>query len=174
MLQQSQLLNMALVPDDVVYTPEWVARDMVEFFQPSGTILDPCKGEGVFLKYLPPNTLWCEITEGRDFFKFTTPVDFIFGNPPYKVFSKWMSHSMSIASNIVYLIPLNKTFNSGKFLLELKEWGLPAKMRYYGTGSELGFPIGFAAGAVHFQRGYYGAMSLSFYAIPPNIRPSGY
>jgi hypothetical protein len=169
-LQQAQLLQMALDPIDVVYTPDWVARDMVNFFQPTGRILEPCKGRGVFLKYLPTTAEWCEIDEGRDFFKFSERVDYLFGNPPYKIFSKWMAHSMSIADNIIYLIPLNKTFNSGKFLLELKEWGLPAHMRYYGTGAELDFPIGFAAGAVHFRRGNRGGMAISFYeaqASPP-------
>lgn len=52
--QQAQLLNIILDPKDVVYTPDWVADDMVSFFQPSGKILEPSKGEGVFLKYLPP------------------------------------------------------------------------------------------------------------------------
>ena len=161
MLQQAQLLNVALDPQDVVYTPDWVAADMVAHFKPSGRIVEPCKGEGVFMQYLP-TAEWCEIAEGKDFFQFVEPVDYLFGNPPYRIFSKWMAHSMSIAQNIVYLIPLNKTFNSGKFLLELNEWGLPKHMRYYGTGSELGFPIGFAAGAVHFQKGWRGAMGLSF------------
>jgi hypothetical protein len=172
LLQQAQLLNVALDPQDVVYTPDWVAADMVAHFKPSGRVVEPCKGEGVFMKYLPAAE-WCEIAEGKDFFKFVEPVDYLFGNPPYKIFSKWMDHSMSIAQNIVYLIPLNKTFNSGKFLLELKEWGFPVHMRYYGTGSELGFPIGFAAGAVHFKRGYRGAMGFSYASTPPNTACSG-
>ncbi len=40
-------------PKDIVYTPEDVAKDIVSFYKPSGKVLDPCKGEGVFLKYLP-------------------------------------------------------------------------------------------------------------------------
>lgn len=50
-MSQLQLLNIALNEKDIVYAPDWVARDMVEFFRPS--ILEPCKGDGVFLKYLP-------------------------------------------------------------------------------------------------------------------------
>ena len=30
---------------DRVYTPEWVARDMLEHFRPSGRILEPCRGD---------------------------------------------------------------------------------------------------------------------------------
>lgn len=67
MTSQPQLLQIALDPGDVVYTPDWVARDMVEYFKPSGRILEPCAGDGAFLEYLP-GAEWCEIEKGRDFF----------------------------------------------------------------------------------------------------------
>ena len=158
---QPQLLEMALDPRDVVYTPDWVARDMVEYFKPTGKILEPCIGAGVFMKYLPKDTEWCEIEKGRDFFKWNTAVKWIIGNPPYTVFSEWMSHSMKIANNIVYLIPLNKPFNSGKMIKEWKEYGGIVEIRYYANGGALGFPIGFACGAVHFQRGYKGDTKIT-------------
>ena len=58
-----------LNPNDVVFTPSHIAKKIVEMFNPQGKILEPCKGEGAFLKYLPEDTLWCEITEGKDFFE---------------------------------------------------------------------------------------------------------
>ena len=160
---QPQLLQIALDPGDVVYTPDWVARDMVNFFKPSGRILEPCAGDGVFLRHLPPETEWCEIEKGRDFFAWREQVDWCFGNPPYSVFSKWLGHSFQVADNIVYLIPLTRLFNSGYFLRRLHTWGGIAHMRYYGDGGELDFPIGFAIGAVHFQRNYTGGMYTSLY-----------
>jgi len=30
---------------DVVFTPDWVAKDIFDFFKPTGVILDPCRGE---------------------------------------------------------------------------------------------------------------------------------
>ena len=30
---------------DVVFTPDWVAKDIVDYFKPTGIILDPCKGK---------------------------------------------------------------------------------------------------------------------------------
>lgn len=166
MMAQMQLLKMPLDEKDVVYTPDWVARDMVEFFKPTGRILEPCKGDGVFLRYLPPDTEWCEITEGRDFFAWTEPVDWIIGNPPYIIFADWMRHSMTIANDICYLIPANKPFNSGKMLQEWHDWGRIIHLRYYANGGALGFPIGFAIGAVHFQRGYTGPMYTTIAAQP--------
>ena len=81
-MSQMQLLHINLNPADRVYTNDWVVADMVDFFKPSGRILDPCKGDGVFLKYLP-GADWCEIEKGKDFFAWSNPVDWVFGNPPY-------------------------------------------------------------------------------------------
>lgn len=162
MSAQPQLLQVALVSKDVVYTPDWVACDMVDFFKPSGKILEPSAGDGVFLRYLP-TAEWCEIERGRDFFEYKAAVDWCFGNPPYSVFSEWMAHSMEIAENICYLIPLNKPFNSGKMIKEWKAYGGIVHIRYYANGGALGFPIGFACGAVWFQRKYTGGTEITVY-----------
>ena len=162
-LQQPQLLQMPLDNKDVVYTPEWAARDMVEFFQPTGRILDPCKGDGVFLKFLPWDVEWCEIQEGRDFYQWATPVDWLVGNPPYKQFGKWMYHSMAIARHILYLLPLDKPFISWKMMRTMKQWGSIKHMRAYGMGTQLCFPMGFAVGAIYFQKDYHGPMYISYY-----------
>jgi hypothetical protein len=160
---QPQLLQIPLDPGDVVYTPDWVARDMVEFFKPSGRILEPCAGDGVFLKYLPDGTEWCEIEKGRDFFAWNEQVDWIVGNPPYAGFREWNSHSFKISKNIVYLFPVGKLFNSVKGYLEILRYGGIVHMRLYGTGNSIGWDLGFLVGAVHFQRGYTGPMYSSIY-----------
>ena len=167
MSSQPQLLQIALDPGDVVYTPDWVAKDMVDFFKPTGRILEPCAGDGVFLKYLPPKTEWCEIQKGRDFFSWRERVDFCFGNPPFKVFMSWLEHSFTIADNVIYVIPANKAFNSFRTLKAIFEYGGIVHMRVYGGGASLDFPIGFAVAAVHFKRGYTGGMHTSFYGPTP-------
>jgi hypothetical protein len=63
---------------------------------------------------------------------------------------------------VVYLLPLDKPFISGKMMRTMKSWGSVKHMRFYGTGTELGFPMGFAVGALHFQKDYHGAMSISY------------
>ena len=158
MTTQPQLLQIPLDTGDVVYTPDWVARDMVDFFKPTGRILEPCKGDGVFMKYLPDDTEWCEIQDGRDFFAWHEPVDWIIGNPPYSATSEWIYKSMEIAKDFVYLVPTQKPFYSMKMAKFMESRGKIKHMRYYGTGSELGFPTGFACGAVHFQKDYRGPM----------------
>jgi len=149
---------------DIVHTPVDVAKDIVAFFKPTGKCLDPCRGAGEFLQYLPPGTDWCEIREGRDFFDYHHEVDWIVGNPPYSVFADWLRHSFTIARNIVYLIPANKAFNSYKMMREIDAYGGIAHIYVIGPGSQLRFPIGFAIAAVHFKRGYAGGTQTTFRA----------
>ena len=160
---QPQLLQIPLDLGDVVYTPDWVARDMVEFFKPSGRILEPCKGDGVFLKYLPPHTEWCEIQEGRDFFAWSEPVDWIISNPPYRTFDDFLTHGYRVARNCVWLVPLKNFFTAHLRILRAWEYGWLKNMRIYGTGGRLGFPMGNSIGALHFQRGYTGPMYTTIY-----------
>lgn len=160
---QAQLLPMALNPRDVVYTPDDVARDVVNFFKPTGRILEPSAGDGAFLKYLPPDTDWCEIEKGRDFFACHEHYDWIIGNPPYSIFSDFMRHAFKLADNVVFVIPINKAFNSMKMMREIFEYGgIPAVYVIDGGGRLNFVEIGFTIGAVHFQRGYKGGMFTVF------------
>ena len=162
---------------DVVYTPEWAALDMIEHFRPSGTILDPCRGRGAFHNLMPEGSPWCEITDGRDFYDWTSPVDWAIGNPPYSMTRAWFRHSYTIADNLVYLIPLRNLFSGYGFVREVYEYGGIAEIRCYGTGGRLGFPMGNAVGAIHARRGHKGPMRMSFYdsiAAPvANLDPFG-
>lgn len=153
--------------DDIVLTPDPVAQAIVERFKPSGRILDPCKGDGAFLQFMP-GADWCEVREGRNFYDWTTPVDWIVSNPPYSIFADFLRHSFTVAENIVYLIPVNKAFNSEKMMREIWKWGGIRTCFTVSGGGALGFPIGFCIGALHFERGYRGGMNVEFYT--PNVR----
>lgn len=163
MATQPQLFLTQMNPADAVYTPEWVAQDMIRFFDPVGRILEPCKGTGQIFAYLPEGADFCEITEGRDFYAWTQPVDWIISNPPYSDFIRWIEHSYSICENIVYLLPLQKVFNAFGTLSIFRRHGWIRHVRVYGTGSRLNFPMGNAIGACWFQRGYEGDTSWSWY-----------
>ena len=165
-MEQPQLLPITLNKQDVVYTPDWVAADMVEFFKPSGRILEPCKGDGVFLKYLP-TAEWCEIREGRDFFAWTEHVDWVIGNPPFKQFDKWMQHSFDIANNLVYVIPSDKPFNSLPRARMFATNGGIVHMRYYVDGPQMNMPeVHRPLAAFYFKKGYKGEMATSIYQLP--------
>lgn len=158
---QPALFDMPII-NDIVSTPPELARDMVDYFMPVGICLDPCRGSSrVFFHMLPPHALWCEISEGKDFYSCDTRVDWIIGNPPFSHYSAWLRHSMMLASDIVYLMPVYKVFASDKFLNDLFTWGGIVHIRRYGTGTQWGMPFGHALAAVHYQQDYTGSTSWS-------------
>lgn len=146
---------------DIVFTPSEIAADVVGWFEPTGRILDPCRGGGVFAD-LMPGCDWCEIRDGRDFFDWQERVDWIVSNPPYSIFLKWLNHSMRIADDIVYVIPLFKVWQSALVIDAVRRWGGIVETRVLGSGRRIGFPFGFSCGAVHFRRAHTGDMRLSF------------
>ena len=124
---------MRLIPtntkrNDVVMTPEYITKQLVEHFRPEGIILEPCKGEGAFMKYLPEDTKWCEITEGKDFFQFNEKVDWIITNPPYSKMRKFIQHSMEVSDNIVFLTTINHLWLKAR--LKKKKTNLLFKLSY--------------------------------------------
>jgi hypothetical protein len=161
-MNQMRLIPQTANQNDIVYTPDWVGRDMVEFFNPCGRILEPCKGDGAILKYIP-SAEWCEIQEGKDFFAYNNQVDWIITNPLYSSFKEFLRHSMEISVNVVFLIPFHNFFRSGSVMDMARNTGWIKHMRFYGAGGKLGFPMGNPVGAMHFVRGYHGATSCSWY-----------
>lgn len=144
-------------PNDKVYTPEDIAKDIISRFNLSGKVLDPFYGKGVFYNNFPDNVEkdYCEIDLGKDFFDYNEHVDWIISNPPYSIYTDVMTHSYEIADNIVYLIPLNKIVSSWGRVKELAAYG-GVPYIYILPAGKCGFPFGFPACAVYMQKGYTG------------------
>lgn len=159
---QLSLLPMTKNPNDVVYTPDAIARDIVNHFKPSGFCLDPCKGDGAFLRHLPPGSEWCEIDQGRDFFAWSKPVDWIVSNPPFSDYFDFLAHSFEVASNVVYIFPFHKIWQSCRNIKLVFGYGGIPEIYIIGKGTEVGWGLGFAVGAIHFKRGYTGPTSYTF------------
>jgi len=149
-------------PSDIVYTPDIVAADIVSFFPICLPCLDPCAGDGVFLKHLPQGADYCEIMEGKDFFDYHNKIDWIVGNPPYSIFKDFLAHSFNIAKNIVYIVPTNKIFQSFKVMDMIERNGGIHTMLVYGGGQNVGFPFGFSVGAFYFKKGFNGPTKIIF------------
>lgn len=150
-------------PKDVVFTPCEFAADIVRFFKPMGKVLEPCKGDGAFLRHLP-DAEWCEISEGRDFMAWEKPVDWIVTNPPYSTFRDFFAHACKVAENIVVLIPVAKHFTSWPIIRLADEHGGLRHVRYMGRGRDMGFPFGFPVAAHWYSRGWKGDISVSYYS----------
>lgn len=150
-----------LNPNDVVFTPEKITKYLIELFEPQGKILEPCSGEGAFLKYLPKDTEWCEITKGKNFFDYNKKVDWIITNPPYSNYDNFLSHSMELSDNIVFLVPIAKMLKSWGTIKKIAEYGGIKKV-WFSKASKCGFPFGFPVGAFHLKRNYKGQTEIIY------------
>ena len=146
-------------PNDVVFTPDWLACQIVSMFPIKGKVLEPCKGEGAFLNCLPKNTDWCEIAEGVNFYDYDKKVDWLVTNPPYSDFNRFLEHAFELADNVVLLVPVAKMFKSMGTLKTIMSYGgfvsihtLPA--------SKAGFPFGFPCAVYYMQKGYTGLTDI--------------
>lgn len=145
--------------NDIVMTPRELTKKLVEYFNPQGKVLEPCCGTGNFLEYLPKDSLWCEITKGRDFFQFNQKVDWIFTNPPYSIFRRFLQHSMKVSDNICVLITINHIWTKAR-IRDIKENGFGIK-EILMIDTPKDFPqSGFQYGMVHLRRGYKGDVKL--------------
>ena len=82
-------------------------------FDVGATVLDPCRGAGVFYDNFPDHVIkdYCEIEEGSDFFQYSLKVDYVIGNPPFspkKLFWEFHLKAMKVATEGIYwLLNLN-------------------------------------------------------------------
>ena len=141
--------------NDVVFTPDWLAKQICEMFPIGGEVLEPCKGEGVFLKYLPSNTEWCEIADDKNFYDYHKKVDWLVTNPPYSDFDRFLDHSFELADNVVLLVPIAKIMKSMGTLKKIFIYGGIVSCHFLG-GGQAGFPFGFPVGIYHFKKDYKG------------------
>ena len=71
-----------------------------------------------------------------------------------------MNHSLKIADNIVYLIPITKVFGSLERMKSIKDYGGIVEIYCPWSGRDSGFEFGWPCGAVYFQRNYKVKMEL--------------
>lgn len=136
--------------NDCIQTPIEVAKHCVEYFKPTGRILEPCKGDGNFLKVLPIKTDWCEIKEDKDFMNYNKKVDWIITitNPPFSKFRAFLNKSMDVADNIVFLATINHIWLKAR-LRDMKEKGFEIKEIVTIDTPETFPQSGFQVGYIH-------------------------
>ena len=159
---------------DVVMTPFPTAKYIVDYFKPTGKMLEPCKGHGAFYRAMQEYNFatkgmsveeddvdWCEISEGRDFFEYDKKVDWIITNPPYSIFDAFLEKAFEVADNVVFFVPFSKFLKSKGNDQLVKYYGDVKEIIVLGTGNLHGFPVGFMVGAIHYQKNYKGDIKFS-------------
>ena len=82
------------------YTPEKAVKDLLSLipFEENDIALDPASGHNkVWYRCFPCRKDEVEIEEGKDFFKYTSKVDWVVGNPPFRDFVKYLLYAPNIA-----------------------------------------------------------------------------
>lgn len=140
-------------------TPQWMADMIVEQLQPSGVILEPCSGDGAFLRALRGRgkVEWCEIKKGRNFLDRTKRADWIITNPPWSQFSDFLIHSLTLADNIAFLVTINHWWTKRR-VREVINAGFGYRRLILTAWPSEFHATGFQLGVVHLQKGYTGDM----------------
>lgn len=152
--------------NDKCMTPSKVARGLIQLLplyeDAYIKILDPFRGNGAFFYNFPEHSdmEWCEIDNGRDFFDYNKQVDWIISNPPYSIFDAVLDHSFEIAKNVAYLVPLSKIFSSMGRIRKWQAYG-NIKAIWILSASKCGFPFGFPAAFVWWEKGYKGETKIT-------------
>ena len=137
--------------NDRVYTPDYLAKQIVDRYKPTGRILEPCCGDGAFLKYMP-TAEWCEIDKGVDFLTHKGHYDWIITNPPYSKYRLFLEHSFNLAENVVFLQFVNAFFMKARVRL-MKEYGFEIKDIWYIDTPPKPWPqTGFQVGCIYWTR----------------------
>lgn len=158
-----QLIPKKNAPEqDRVFTPFDLSKSVIDHFPLSGKVLDPCRGGGAFYAQLPDHVkrYWCEIEDGRDFFDWHAPVDWVITNPPWSKFRDFLKHGMNIADNVVYLAAFSH-FGTKARMNDIAANGFAIKaVLFVPTPAE--WPhSGFQMAAVHIQRNWHGTCEIA-------------
>ncbi len=163
--------NRDYVSNDEVQTPLDLAERLVRHFSPSGRILEPCRGAGHFLRFLPEGTAWCEINDGRDFLQWNQPVDWIITNPPWSKIRAFLSHAMTVSTNVVFLLTVNHVWTKAR-IRDIQHAGFGIKEIVL-VEMPPSFPqSGFQLGAVHVAKGWSGSIGFTDLSVPVTTKRS--
>lgn len=157
-----------LTVTDQVTTKKESAKWIIDHFLPAnstGTILDSAAGSNAFYDQYPVGMIKnrCEITENIDFMAWDKPVDWIITCPPTSTFEGFLRKSTQIATNVVYLLPFSKLFNSNKVINNIMNWGGIKEIIFMGPGRWHGYPYGFPIMCIHYQKDYKGDAKINYF-----------
>lgn len=149
--------------NDKVWTPDDLAQQVVAHFRPTGSMLEPCRGAGAFVRAMP-GCAWCEIDQGKDFFDAVGKYDWIVTNPPWSKFRPFLIRSMAMADNIVFLSLVNAFFMRARVDdMRRNSFGI-VEILMLPTPPKPWPQTGFQLGATHIRRGHTGPAIFSYAA----------
>ena len=148
--------------NDVVMTPHKTAKWIIDYYDPQGSVLEPCAGENVFYDLFENEEKYrCEITDGLDFFEWDKKVDWIITNPPYSIYDLFLEKAFSVSDNVVFFAPIQKALKSERIERMVLKYGGLKEIVFMGGGRKHKLPFGFAVGCIYYQKGFVGNCKIT-------------
>lgn len=148
-----------------VMTPTPLATAIVDAVAPSGRLLEPCAGDGAFVRAMRPygEVATCEVEHGVDFFGWTERVDWIITNPPWSQFAKFLQHSLLVADEVVLLATVNHFYTRSRVeMVRRAGFGYRQLLFVPWPPRHLWHQTGFQLGAMRLSRGHRGAQVVQW------------
>ena len=94
------------------------------------------------------------------FFEYDKKVDWVITNPPWSQIKEFLSHSLDLADNVVFLFTINHLFTKARLrIIYNKGFGIK-EICLINAPKELN-ASGFACGCVYLKKGWDGNIKLS-------------
>lgn len=140
--------------DNNIMTPSYFAKGIIDYYQPTGFCLDPCRGHGAFYNNLPTPKDWCEIQEDDDFLDYKGSANWIITNPPWsgKPYKPILKKSLEIANNVVFLVKLSSMTTSARLNI-IHDAGFSFKEILMLNWPEEWTAEGYQLAAIHWAKG---------------------
>lgn len=140
----------------------------MEYFNPSGFCLDPCRGAGAFYDALPEPRDWCEIEQGRDFLTYepAQTISWAITNPPWsaKEYRPIAQRCFGLADNVVFLVRLHNGLGTTARHNDYRKVGHRIKEIILCPWEGVGFaPEGFSLAVIHWQKGWQGDSKWTYW-----------
>lgn len=158
----------SLIPkngNDKVYTPDYLAKQIIDHYNPCGYVLEPFRGKGAFSNQFSADCAcdWCEIDDGRDYFTYNvTRYNYVVTNPPWSLFRPSLVKSMECADNVIFLCLINAFFMNARMRdMEEHKFGIREILHIVKPPPKPWPQTGLALGAVHVQKNWTGDIKWS-------------
>lgn len=146
---------------DKVFTPRALGLSIIQNLPLSGTVLDPCRGDGAFFDQLPNSVerRWCEVDQGQDFLDWDEHVDWVVSNPPWSKMREFLNHGMNFADNVCYLAAFTH-FTTKARVRDIKNHGFAMRSILFVPTPKEWPQSGFQMAAVWLQRSWDGPCEM--------------
>ena len=151
--------NRDYISNDEIQTPVELAERIVNHFKPTGRVLEPCRGEGNFIRFMP-GAKWCEIKEGKDFFAWNKKVDWVVTNPPWSQIRRFLQHAMICADHVVFLVTINHLWTKAR-IRDIGEFGFGIREICLLEMPKTFPQSGFQLGAIYLSRNWRDQITLT-------------